>query len=57
MQAIYRDPVHDFGIFQFDPKRLKHLPRNADGKLNELELHPEGAKVGLDIRVVGNNGK
>mmetsp|Transcript_31259 Transcript_31259/g.82784 ORF Transcript_31259/g.82784 Transcript_31259/m.82784 type:complete len:285 (-) Transcript_31259:74-928(-) len=57
LKAIYRDPVHDFGIFQFDPKSLKHLPRNADGKLNELELHPEGAKVGLDIRVVGNNGR
>jgi S1-C subfamily serine protease len=49
LRAVYRDPVHDFGLFQFDPKNLRHL------KVPELPLHPELAKVGLDIRVMGNN--
>ena len=56
LKAIYRDPVHDFGIFQFDPARLKHLPRDTSGKLNELTLFPEGAKVGGWWLVVGGCG-
>ncbi|KAL1888566.1 hypothetical protein Cpir12675_006130 [Ceratocystis pirilliformis] len=47
--AVYRDPIHDFGILRFDPKAIKYMPVRA------LELRPELAKVGLEIRVVGND--
>jgi len=46
---VYRDPVHDFGILRFDPKAIKYL------RLAPLNLHPELAKVGAEIRVVGND--
>ncbi|KAI1874853.1 uncharacterized protein JN550_002282 [Neoarthrinium moseri] len=46
---VYRDPVHDFGILRFDPKAIKYMPVSA------LELRPELAKVGIEIRVVGND--
>lgn len=46
---VYRDPVHDFGILRFDPKKIKYMPVAA------LELKPELAKVGVEIRVVGND--
>jgi S1-C subfamily serine protease len=46
---VYRDPVHDFGILRFDPKAIKYMP------LTELELRPDCAKVGVEIRVVGND--
>lgn len=46
---MYRDPIHDFGFLKFDPKMIKHMPVTA------LELHPELAKVGVEIRVVGND--
>ncbi|KAL8696111.1 MAG: hypothetical protein Q9201_007822, partial [Fulgogasparrea decipioides] len=46
---VYRDPVHDFGILRFDPKAIKYMP------LTELVLRPDLAKVGVEIRVVGND--
>jgi S1-C subfamily serine protease len=49
VQAIYRDPVHDFGFFRFDPADVEFM------KLRELELAPERARVGQEIRVVGND--
>lgn len=49
LQAIYRDPVHDFGFYKYDPAALRYTQVKA------LELDPEGARVGLEIRVVGNN--
>ena len=49
MKPIYRDPVHDFGILQFDPKAIKYMT------LDQLELRPEAARVGVEIRVVGND--
>ena len=49
LQAIYRDPVHDFGIFRFDPEELRFM------ELVELPLAPESARVGVEIRVVGND--
>ncbi|CAO3590341.1 unnamed protein product [Absidia cylindrospora] len=49
LMPIYRDPVHDFGFMQFDPSKIKFMD------LEEIELSPERAKVGLDIRVVGND--
>lgn len=49
MKPIYRDPVHDFGILKFDPAAIKYMP------LTELKLRPDSAKVGVEIRVVGND--
>ncbi|KAJ3103726.1 serine protease [Phlyctochytrium planicorne] len=46
---IYRDPVHDFGFFKFNVKEIKYM------ELVEIPLAPEKARVGIDIRVVGNN--
>jgi pro-apoptotic serine protease NMA111 len=46
---VYRDPVHDFGILRFDPKAIKYMPVAA------LPLRPDLAKVGSEIRVVGND--
>lgn len=46
---IYRDPVHDFGFLKFDPKKIKYT------KIQALELKPSLAKVGSEIRVVGND--
>ncbi|GMF05432.1 unnamed protein product [Ambrosiozyma monospora] len=49
VKPIYRDPVHDFGFLQFNPKDIKYM------KIDELELKPELAKVGCEIRVIGND--
>lgn len=46
---VYRDPVHDFGFFRFDPEALQYL-RPA-----ELRLASERAVVGKDVRIVGND--
>lgn len=46
---VYRDPVHDFGILRYDPKAIKYMI--VDG----LDLKPEQAQVGIEIRVVGND--
>lgn len=49
LQAIYRDPVHDFGFYRFDPKAVRFMDLVA------LPLAPENAKVGREIRVIGND--
>ncbi|MDH5272300.1 MAG: S1C family serine protease, partial [Gammaproteobacteria bacterium] len=49
LHAVYRDPVHDFGIYRYDPARLRYVQPVA------LPLYPEGARVGTEIRVVGND--
>ena len=46
---MYRDPIHDFGILRFDPKAIKYMPLEA------LTLRPDLAKIGVEIRVVGND--
>ncbi|XP_034207243.1 protease Do-like 7 isoform X1 [Prunus dulcis] len=46
---IYRDPVHDFGFFCYDPGTIQFL------NYEEIPLAPEAACVGLEIRVVGND--
>ena len=49
VRAVYRDPVHDFGFYRFDPKDVRFM------QVNELALAPERARVGMDIRVIGND--
>ncbi|XP_021755026.1 protease Do-like 7 isoform X1 [Chenopodium quinoa] len=46
---VYRDPVHDFGFFRYDPQQIRFL------SYEEIPLAPEAASVGLEIRVVGND--
>lgn len=46
---VYRDPVHDFGILRFDPTKIRYM------QVSELVLRPDLAKVGSEIRVVGND--
>jgi pro-apoptotic serine protease NMA111 len=49
VRAIYRDPVHDFGFFKFDPSRVRFMD------VIDIELFPQGAQIGTEIRVVGND--
>ncbi|HSY06519.1 MAG TPA: trypsin-like peptidase domain-containing protein [Steroidobacteraceae bacterium] len=49
LYPVYRDPVHDFGFYRYDPKKLRFIRPKA------LPLYPEGAQIGREIRVVGNN--
>jgi len=49
LKAVYRDPVHDFGLYRYDPSKLRYI------KPAELPLYPAGAQVGTEIRVVGND--
>jgi S1-C subfamily serine protease len=49
LTPVYRDPVHDFGFFRYDPAELQYI-RPA-----ELPLVPRAAGVGREIRVVGND--
>ena len=49
LTAVYRDPVHDFGFYRFDPSVLRYI------EPAELPLRPEAAQVGREIRVVGND--
>ncbi|CAJ0542871.1 Ff.00g002950.m01.CDS01 [Fusarium sp. VM40] len=46
---IYRDPIHDFGFLKFDPKAVKYM------ELTAMELRPDLAKVGTEIKVIGND--
>ncbi|MDZ7644795.1 MAG: serine protease [Woeseiaceae bacterium] len=49
LTAIYRDPVHDFGFFSYDPDDLTYI------EPSELPLVPGAAGIGREIRVVGND--
>ncbi|TDJ43876.1 MAG: hypothetical protein E2O52_09500 [Gammaproteobacteria bacterium] len=49
LQALYRDPVHDFGFYRYDPAQLKYI------EPVELKLDPDAAEIGREIRVVGND--
>ncbi|KAI9018755.1 hypothetical protein CLU79DRAFT_837028 [Phycomyces nitens] len=46
---IYRDPVHDFGFFKYDPSHVRFIT------IPGIPLYPKGARVGQEIRVVGND--
>ena len=49
LTPVYRDPVHDFGFYRYDPADLKYI------KPVELKLAPAGASIGKEIRVIGND--
>jgi len=49
VHAFYRDPVHDFGLFRYDPAHVRFMTPAA------LALHPELARVGTEVRVIGND--
>ena len=49
LTPVYRDPVHDFGFFRYDPAKLRHI------RPETLPLAPDGAQPGREIRVVGND--
>jgi S1-C subfamily serine protease len=49
VRAVYRDPIHDFGFYRYDPNDVEFI------QPNELLLVPEHARVGAEIRVVGND--
>ena len=49
LRAIYRDPIHDFGFYQYDPVAVRTK------KLPALTLDPSAIKIGAEIRVLGNN--
>lgn len=49
LYPVYRDPVHDFGLYRYDPAKLRFI------RPESLPLAPDGAQVGREIRVVGNN--
>lgn len=49
LRPLYRDPVHDFGFFAYDPAALRYIVPPT------LALRPDKARVGTEIRVVGND--
>ncbi|HEY3859715.1 MAG TPA: trypsin-like peptidase domain-containing protein [Gammaproteobacteria bacterium] len=49
LKQLYHDPVHDFGLYQYDPAALKYIHPVS------LKLAPDQAKVGTDIRIIGND--
>jgi len=49
LTPIYRDPVHDFGFFRYDPSDLRYI------EPVELPLAPHRAGIGKEIRVIGND--
>lgn len=49
LTPVYRDPVHDFGLFRYNPEDLRYI------QPTELELFAGGAETGKEIRVVGND--
>lgn len=49
LEPVYRDPVHDFGFYRFDPADVRYM------QVEELELRPDRARVGVDLRIIGND--
>jgi S1-C subfamily serine protease len=49
LTPVYRDPVHDFGFFRYDPADLRYI------EPVELPLAPDAAGIGKEIRVIGND--
>ena len=49
VEVVYRDPIHDFGFFRYDPKKLRFTEPAV------IALEPKDLRVGTEIRVVGND--
>lgn len=49
IQPLYIDPIHDFGFYQYRPSDIKHI------EPYEFKLTPDGAFVGQEIRIIGND--
>ncbi|HSN17569.1 MAG TPA: trypsin-like peptidase domain-containing protein [Gammaproteobacteria bacterium] len=49
LHQLFYDPVHDFGLYQYDTRALKYIQPVS------LKLAPDQAKVGTDIRIIGND--
>lgn len=49
LKPLYHDPIHDFGLYQYDPSALKYIHPAS------LKLAPGEAQVGEDIRIIGND--
>lgn len=49
LKPIYRDPVHDFGFYQYNPEDIKYLD------IQELELCSTCVDVGTEVRLIGND--
>ena len=49
LKPLYHDPIHDFGLYQSDPAALKYIHPLS------LKLVPRDARVGEDIRIIGND--
>src|SRR5258708_691700 len=49
LYPIYRDPIHDFGIYHYDPAKLHFIQPAA------LPLYPPGALFGAEVPRVGND--
>eukprot|EP00510_Aplanochytrium_minuta_P006776 CAMPEP_0184042620 /NCGR_PEP_ID=MMETSP0955-20130417/66449_1 /TAXON_ID=627963 /ORGANISM="Aplanochytrium sp, Strain PBS07" /LENGTH=920 /DNA_ID=CAMNT_0026333405 /DNA_START=166 /DNA_END=2926 /DNA_ORIENTATION=- len=50
LKPIYRDPVHDYALFRFNPADVTETP------LEEIKLDPAGAIRGTNVLIIGNNG-
>ncbi|KAG5358467.1 Pro-apoptotic serine protease [Yarrowia sp. B02] len=49
VDVLYCDPIHDFGFLKFDPDDIKHVA------IGEISLRPDLARVGTEIRILGND--
>jgi S1-C subfamily serine protease len=49
LHAVYRDPVHDFGFFKYDPEDIQFM------EVRELTLRPSSARAGAEIRLIGSD--
>ncbi|KAJ3370592.1 serine protease [Allomyces arbusculus] len=53
-KVVYADPVHDFGVIQFNPKELRAGGKDGDRvELRAIPLAPSEIKVGIDVKVPG----
>lgn len=49
VEVVWHDPVHDFAFLKYDPAKVRYA------EIEALELRPERAKIGAEIRLVGND--
>jgi len=49
LKPLYADPVHDFGFFTYNPADVQFM------QIQQVPLAPWEARVGLEVRVVGND--